>query len=64
MTTSRHARRRRRRYYRSLAHEQGRHRAPARAEPVHRTDPLYATSIAWVAIVVLVLVALAFVATL
>jgi hypothetical protein len=64
MTPSRHARRRRRRYYRALAHEQRAHRPQARVAPAHRADDLYAKGIAWAAIVVLVLVALTLAATL
>jgi hypothetical protein len=64
MTTARHARRRRRRYHQALAHEQRRHRAQARVAPAHRSDDLYAKGIAWTAIVVLVLVALALAASL
>lgn len=64
MKTAEHARRRRRRYHQALAHEQRRHSARARVEPVHRADNVYATGIAWTAFVVLVLVAIVVAASL
>ena len=64
MATARHSPRRRRRYHQALIHEQRRHRAQARVEPVHRVDDLYAKGIAWTAIVVFVLVAIALTASL
>ena len=62
--TARHSRRRRRRYHEALIHEQRRQRAKARVEPVRRVDHLYAKGMAWTAIVVLVLVAIALAASL
>ena len=64
MTTARQARRRRRRYYQALAQGQRRHGTQSRAEPVHRVDDLYAKGIAWVAIVVLMIAAIALAASL
>lgn len=64
MKRAEHARRRRRRYHQARVCEQQRRRARARVEPVHRVDDLYAKGIAWTAIVVLVLVALALAASL